>query len=144
MAGLAAIELRRTAGDLRAIPRSGMIAAAKAVKRIAKEEGADVSGGDNKLNGKKRRGVPLSAKDEITENGTTVTCRIQGNPGGWVWVTDGTSPHDIRRRKKGPKRKMLVRHKGTKPGKGAWRKVRARAEKVVPQIFDDAVRDVTR
>jgi hypothetical protein len=120
-----------------------MIAAARAVKAIAKDEGAAVSGGDNKLNGKKRRGIPLRAKDEITEHGDRVTCRVQGNPGAWVWVTDGTRPHTTRRRKKGPKRKLLIRHPGSS-GKGAWRKVRARSTKVVPEIFRTAVKDVMR
>lgn len=134
--GAAAIKLRRTAGDLREIPRSAAIAAAKAVKAIAKEEAARVSGGDGKLNAGTRRGVPLKARDEITVKGRTTFVRVYGVGGGWVWVNTGTRPHEIRRRKKGPMRKMTVHHPGTR-GAGAWRRVVKRAKKIVPEIYAD-------
>ena len=55
-----------------------------------------------------------------------------------MWVTTGTAAHDIRRRKRGPMRKMTVRHPGTR-GRGAWHKVIARAQRVVPAIFADEI-----
>jgi hypothetical protein len=136
-----AIRLRRSATDLRAVPMTGMIASARAVKRIAREEAATVSGGDGKLNGKKRRGIMLRVRDEIKTTGTGATCRVQGSPAPWVWVTDGTRPHTTRRRKRGPLKVMIVNHPGSR-GKGAWRTVRARSVKVVPAIFRDEVRNV--
>lgn len=124
-----------------------MIAAAKAVKKIADDEAASVTGGDGRLTGKKKRGLRLRARDKIEDRGRTTFCRVQGvSPAGWVWVNTGTSSHRIRRRKRGkfPKlRAMTVPHPGTR-GKGAWRKVRARAEDVVPKIFDDEVKAALR
>lgn len=124
-----------------------MIAAARAVKKIADDEAARVTGGDGRLTGKKKRGIRLRARDEISERGTATFCRVQGiSPAGWVWVNTGTQAHRIRRRKRGknPKlRIMTVPHPGTR-GKGAWRKVRARSIDVVPKIFIDEVRQVLR
>lgn len=145
--GSVAIELRRTADGVRLIGRAGMIAAVKAVKKIADDEAAKVSGGDGRLTGKKKRGLKLKARDTITERGFETFARVQGvSPAAWVWVNTGTAPHRIRRRKRGknPKlRVMTVSHPGTR-GSGAWRKVRARSEKVVPEIFRDEVRDAIR
>lgn len=146
MAG-AAIRLRRKADDLREIPKSGMIAAARAVKKVADEEAARVSGGDGRLTGKKRRGLKLRARDKIEQRGTSTFCRVQGvSPAAWVWVNTGTDPHRIRRRKRGKNAKlraMTVPHPGT-AGAGAWRRVRRRSEVIVPQIFRDAVNEVIR
>lgn len=128
--------LRRVAGDLANVPQSGMIAAAKAIKAAADQEGRRVGG---PLLGKKRRGLKLRARDDIRSQGGTTTCRIQGvSPAGWVWVTDGTGRHAIRRRKRGPMRKMVVAHPGT-TGRGAWLRVVARAEDLAPAIFADLV-----
>lgn len=124
-----------------------MIAAAKAVKKIADDEAARVTGGDGRLTGKKKRGLKLKARDKITDRGTSVFCRVQGvSPAGWVWVNTGTSAHRIRRRKRGkfPKlRKMTVPHPGTR-GRGAWKNVRTRSAEVVPKIFQDEVSEAVR
>ena len=134
----ASSNLRATAIAIRAVPMSGMIAAAKAVKEVAAQEGKKLAGPDG-LKGKKRRGLKLKARDTIREAGTTVQCRIQGvSPAGWVWVNTGTAAHQIRRRKKGPMRKMTVRHPGT-GGRGGWRRVVVRAERIVPAIFADEI-----
>jgi hypothetical protein len=141
MPATVSVDLHRLASEVRAIPRSGMIAAAKAAKAIAAEEGARAGG---PLQGKKKRALKLRARDDIRDTDTGATCRIQGvSPAGWVWVTTGTDPHPIRRRKKGPKRKMTVAHPGT-AGRGAWFKVIARVEDVVPHIFADAVHEAVR
>jgi hypothetical protein len=137
----ASTNLRATAIAIKAVPMSGMIAAAKAVKKVAEGEGRAAGG---PLQGKKRRGLKLRARDTIRTSGDTTTCRIQGvSPAGWVWVNTGTARHDIRRRKRGPMRKMTVSHPGT-AGRGAWRKVVARAETIVPAIFTDAVSEAVR
>lgn len=131
----ASVDLHRLAGRVRTIPRTGMIAAAKAAKQIAGQEGTRAG---SPLKGKKRRGLRLRATDDIRPLGTDgTTCRIQGvSPAGWVWVTTGTQAHRIRRRRRGPLRKMTVPHPGT-AGQGAWWRVVARVEDVVPRLFAD-------
>jgi hypothetical protein len=127
--------------ELRNLPRSSMIAAAKAVKAVAAQEGTRAGG---PLVGKKRRGLKLRARDEIRTAGTVTTCRIQGvSPAGWVWVSYGTRPHQIRRRKRGPMKVMTVHHPGTR-GRGGWDRVAQRAAVIVPAIFDDQVARVVR
>ena len=117
---------------------SAMIAAARAVKSVAQDEGRRVAGPDG-LKGKKRRGLKLRARDDIRQAGTVTRCRIQGvSPAGWVWATTGTRPHPIRRRKRGPMRVMVVQHPGTR-GRGAWRRVVDRAVRIVPAIFTEDV-----
>ena len=136
-------ELHALALELRELPRASMIVAAKAVKEAARQEGARLAGADG-LKGKKRRGLKLKARDDIRTAGDTTTCRIQGvSPAGWVWVTYGTRPHPIRRRKRGPMKVMTVPHPGTR-GRGGWDEVAARAAKIVPAIFDDQVVKVLR
>lgn len=136
MTGTAGRNLHATAVQLRALPRSSMIAAAKAAKKIASTEGTRAG---SPLTGKKRRGMALRARDDIRAAGDVVTCRIQGvNVAGWVWVTTGTAPHRIRRRKRGPKSRLTVAHPGT-AGRGSWRRVQERCAEVVPQIFVDDV-----
>ena len=116
-----------------------MIAAAKAAKKIASTEGTKAG---SPIKGHKRRGMPLRARDDIRQAGTTVTCRIQGvNVAGWVWRNTGTSSHRIRRRKRGPMARMTVQHPGS-AGTGAWRNVQKRAAQVVPEIFVDDVHRV--
>ena len=94
MPATASIDLHRLADEVAAIPFTGMIAAAKAAKQIAAEEGTRAGG---PLKGKKKRGLKLRARDDIRPAGADgFTCRIQGvSPAGWVWVTTGTSgaPH---------------------------------------------------
>lgn len=140
MAATASVDLHRLAADVRAIPRSGMIAAAKAAKAIVKEEGARIAGADG-MKGKKRRGLKLRARDDIRPGTGEVVCRVQGSVPGWVWATSGTDPHAIRRRKRGPMRKMTVHHPGM-AGWGGWYRVIARVTDVVPHIFADEVRRV--
>ena len=142
MPATASVNLHRLADDVAAIPMSGMIAAAKAAKKIVKDEGARVAGADG-MKGKKKRGLKLLARDDIRQTADGATCRVQGRVPAWIWATDGTGSHRIRRRKRGPMRKMTVPHPGM-PGRGAWFRVIARIEDVVPQIFADEVRRVVR
>lgn len=138
----AAVNLRALSRDVERIPMTGMITAARAAKKIALEEGTRVAGADG-LKGKKKRGLKLRARDTIRDTGDGAVCRVQGNVPGWVWATSGTAPHRIRRRKKGPMRKMTVQHPGM-PGRGAWFRVVARVEVVVPEIFADEMAKVIR
>ena len=138
MPGTASSNLRATALALGALPRSSMIAAAKAAKKIASTEGTRAG---SPIKGHKKRGMPLRATDDIRDTANGATCRIQGvNVAGWVWRTSGTSAHRIRRRKrKSDKRsKITVPHPGS-AGTGAWRNVQARCIELIPQIFVDDV-----
>jgi hypothetical protein len=129
----ASVDLLRLADQIEELPHRSMITAARASKKIVQEEGARIAGPDG-LKGKKKRGLKLRARDTIkdTEGGTT--CRVQGSVPAWVWVNTGTRPHAIRRRKRGPMRKMTIQHPGTR-GRGAWERVSKRIEDVVPRIF---------
>jgi len=137
----AAANLHAVAVRIERLPRAGLIVVAKAVKKVADNEGSAAGG---PLKGKKKRGMRLRAFDDIRDTANGATCRIQGvNPAGWVWVTDGTRPHPIRRRKRGPKKKMIVQHPGT-AGRGAWRKVEARVIPLLGDAFDAEVSKAVR
>ena len=138
----ASVNLRRLSDDVAAIPRSGMIAAAKAAKKIVADEGQRVAGADG-MKGKKKRGLKLKARDDIRDTSTGSTCRIQGSIPGWIWATTGTKPHDVRRRKRGPMRVMVVRHPGS-PARGAWDRAADRVGAAVPLIFFDQLHEVIR
>jgi len=132
----AAANLHAVAVRIDAVPRAALIVVAKALKQVAADEGAKAGG---PLQGHKKRGMRLRAFDDIRDTATGATCRIQGvNPAGWVWVTDGTGPHAIRRRKRGPKSKLTVRHPGT-AGRGGWKLVTARAVPLLVDAFDAEV-----
>jgi len=129
--------LRDLAGELRDVPFKAMLPTVKAIKKIAADEGVAMS-----LNGK--RPVKLRAVDRTIagKGDDVVVVRIQGVPvGPWVWQTTGTKAHTTRRRKRGPKRKMLVNHPGT-TGRGRWDRVAARAEPIVKAVFTDYVKDL--
>lgn len=140
MTGTASRNLHALAVTLERLPKSSMIAAAKAAKKIAADQGrleGSPLAGSRVQRG--RRAITLKARDDIRDTPTGATMRIQGIPAGvWVWRNTGTRAHDIRRRKRGPKKNMTVRHPGTR-GRGAWRKVQARCAVVIPEIFVDDV-----
>ena len=142
--GRASVELHRIATDVARIPDAGLIASAKLVKRLADDEARRATG-DGDMHGKKRRAIKLRSRDKGVrpiEGGRAIL--ILGQPAGpWVWINTGTDAHAIRRRKKGPMRKMTVHHPGTR-GKHAWSNVIDRAGELVPRIFTDAVREVVR
>jgi len=134
----ASIELHRIAADVAKIPDAGLIAAAKLAKRVVDDAARADVGGD--MAGKHRRPIKLRARDKgirPIERGRAVL--VVGTPAGpWVWRNTGTDAHMIRRRKRGPMRKMSVRHPGTR-GRGTWRGVVERCSDLVPRIFTEAV-----
>ena len=138
----ASVNLHRLAADVHAIPRAGMIVAAKAAKKIVADEGARLVGADG-MRGKKKRGLKLRARDDIRDTPDGATCRVQGSVPGWIWVNTGTAAHDIRRRKRGPMRQMVVHHPGT-PGRHAWARCADRIAALVPEIFADEVSEAVR
>lgn len=129
------VVLRDLAGELRDVPFKAMLPTIKAIKNVAAAEGITMS-----LNG--RRPAKLRAVDRQLPGkaADTIVWRVQGVPvGPWVWQTTGTAAHDTRRRKRGPKRKLLVHHPGTS-GHGRWERVNARAEPIVKAVFTDYVK----
>lgn len=132
MTASAAADLQRIAVQVRAMPRRALIDIAKGSKAVAEQVG---SAAGSPLRGKKRSGMKLRAKDTIRDVAGGSTLRVQGvNPSGWVWVTSGTRPHQIRRRKRGKLSKVYVHHPGT-AGRGAWRGVVARIRtSVIPPV----------
>ena len=133
------VALRDLAGEIRNVPFKAMLPVVKNVKAYAGQQGG-------RMTNVSKRGVKLRAVDRQwpgkAEN--VVVWRIQGVPvGPWVWATYGTAAHDIRRRKRGKKRKMLVHHPGGS-GRGSWARVVAYAERIVPAVFTDELERVLR
>lgn len=122
------------------LPRRVLIDIARAAKKEARTQG-DALGGP--IKGKKRKGMSLRAVDTIRDTDHGARLRVQGvNPAAWVWMTTGTAPHPIRRRKKGPMSQMTVDHPGTR-GRGGWTKVADNVEtSIIPGVIDDWVRRV--
>ena len=134
----AAADLHAIAVRIKAVPKRTLIDVAKMAKQTALAEGARAG---SPLKGHKRRGMKLRAVDTIRDTGSGASLRVQGvNPAGWVWVNTGTRAHTIRRRKRGPKRKLTVQHPGTR-GTGAWRRVADRVAELTATAFADAVHD---
>lgn len=138
----ASVNLLELSRRVEAVPRSGMITAARAAKKIVADEGARLAGPDG-MKGTKRRGLKLRARDDIRDTATGATCRVQGSVPAWIWMNTGTAPHPIRRRKRGPLRKMTVQHPGM-PGRRAWDRVVKRIADATPLIFADEVHRAVR
>jgi hypothetical protein len=135
--GRASVDLHRIAAEVARIPDTGLIAAAKLVKKVADDEARRATG-DGDMLGKKRRAIKLRARDKgirPVAGGRAVL--ILGQPAGpWVWINTGTSAHAVRRRKRGPMKKMTVHHPGTR-GHQSWARVITRSTDLVPRIFQD-------
>lgn len=147
-------QLHRVAVQVGAVPRSGLIAATRAVKTVARTEGGTVRLW-RKRSGT-RRTVRLRAVDTIRDTGNGATARVQALPVGvWAFLDGGADPHPIprraRRRNQRPPRLRVagqvrtgpVNHPGSR-GDRRWRRVTARAERIIPDVFTDAVREAIR
>jgi hypothetical protein len=167
MPGTASVGIRDRAGELRQIPRSGIIRAARRVKELADDEARRATG-DGTMSGFGRRGARLRTRDQISGSGAFVFATVRALPvGPWVILNDGAAAHLVgigRTRGKAPslaagyrrKRTYLlapgyahpvigpVFHPGTKPGKGTWRRVRARTERVIPAMFADDIHRIMK
>lgn len=145
-------QLRRTLAELADVSEPAVKAACTAVEKIAVQEGGTV------VLGRKRKRVKLKAITRVKDHGAEVVATVWGVPTGpWVWANTGANPHAIPKRKPTAKRprpmqgdgfehpvqRVQVHHPGT-GGRGAWRKVVARAERVVPEIIGQAVHEVVR
>lgn len=147
---MSAAELRRTLARLAEIPEPALAAACKAVEEIAFTEGGSVV-----VRGRRYK---LKAITRIKRGGNTITATVWGTPTGfWVWKNTGTSAHLIPKRPptaKNPRpmhgggyahpiQRKQIMHPGT-GGRGAWRKVVARAERIVPETIEKYVKGALR
>jgi hypothetical protein len=145
-------QLERTLVELAELPRTAMIAATRAVERIARDVGAQA--GPMRLG---RRRIRLRAVSKLKGGGADVTATVYGTPtGAWVMATSGTRAHTIApKTRRGRKTRFLkgagyphpigrpVRHPGSR-GRRAWNRVIERAETEVPNIFLEQARKVMR
>jgi hypothetical protein len=164
--------LRATAVDLRAVPESTLIAAARATKQIAAAELVRAGRPRVRLWSRRRgraRTVRLRAVDTIRKGprGEGLNLRVQGVPvGPWVWANTGTEPHLVGAGATGARRRTTAqtvrrdrryiagrgyRHPVLAPvwhpgGRGArvWRKVVDRATPVIVDAFGDQVARAVR
>lgn len=148
----ASANLHRLATNVEALPRTGLIAVVKAVKQVAQAEGGTVAVWRKRS--KSYRSVRLRAVDTIRVTKNGANARVQAVPVGiWAFVSGGADAHNIpkRRNKKKPARLVIggnvvtgpVRHPGSR-GDKRWRVVVKRAERIVPEVFDEAVRKLVR
>jgi hypothetical protein len=149
-------KLRQVLDDLAKIPEAVIVEAAELVEDIAKQNGGSVT---INRSGRHRRYNLGAVTHYDKTNQTTVGATVFGTPTGfWVWKTSGTrGGYSIPKRKprQGSSRYMYgagfahpvrgqIRRKGRVSGRGAWTKVRARAEREVPQVFIQAVHDAVK
>jgi len=143
-------QLRKALDDLSNVPESAIVDASKLVEQFAKDNGRPIT-----IRGRR---YPLTAVTKYTRREQrAVDATVFGTPTGfWVWQTSGTrGDYQIPKRASSrprylfasgfdhPVRAPIRRHRGI-TGRGAWRKVRARAEQEVPQVFIDAVHDAVK
>ena len=144
-------QLRRAFDDLANVPESAIVDAAKLVEQAAKQTGRPIT-----IRGRR---YPLYAVTKYERANARAECRRRsyGTPTGfWVWQTTGTRggyPIPKRRRAEPrylygagwshPVRGPVTRQRGI-AGRGAWRRVRAVAERDVPKIFVAAVHDAVK
>lgn len=111
---------------------------------MARTAARPATGGDAVLTGK-HRPIKLRTRTRITDTaGTIVAATVWGvPPGPWRWINDGTKPHEIRRRKRGPERLMTVHHPGMR-GSGSWDRAELEARRRIPALMAAAVAKAVR
>lgn len=106
-----------------------------------------------------RRAVPMRTRSTLRRGGVVIEAIVRGKPGGpWVWIEDGTSAHDIWRRKakgRGKKKRhamfgpglphpvRVVHHKGA-TGRHAWTRAVAALDAAMGDVIDTELREVLR
>jgi hypothetical protein len=154
------VTLTGVAGNVGDVPRTGMLAAVKVIKRVAEIEAAHAVGADRRLSHFARRGR-LSTRDDMDFEAASAEVSVYAVPPGmWALVSYGAAPHVIgfgrsnrrtgnysptrgggalNRRLRQPGsdsgwRTGPVFHGGT-GGKNTWAKVRKRSRPLVVKIF---------
>jgi len=157
--------LRATSAAVAGVPATAMLAAVKAVKRVATEEARRDAGGDGALShlGYRQgryRPVKLTLRDDLKVGTGQASARLTGGgaTGAWALINAGAVPHVIgatssRGKRKGQARNLRigtrwvrgpVRHPGAR-GKGTFDRVVRRAQAEVPKVVEaELVRAVTK
>lgn len=103
------------------------------------------------------RPMRMRTSAKVDSRGVYIVAVIRGRPGGpWVWIEDGTRPHDIRarrRRGKGRRRALAgpglshpvyVVHHGGMTGRHAWTNAVANLESEMDDLIDVQLREIVR
>lgn len=161
-------KLHRLAGQLEHLPTSGMIALAKASKRLIEAEARAAGVGTMRLSGRARgprqegpararRTVRLKARDTLSTGNGGASLRLQAVPvGPWVWANTGTGAHLVGQLRGKGRRPAWIRgagyghgvrgpviHPGA-AGHGAWRHAAAKVVQVAPVAFTDELAELVR
>lgn len=146
------------------LPREIIDAAVDRFDDLAVESAALVVGNGGVMNMHTARGprpVRMRTSAKVDTRGAYVVAIIRGRPGGpWVWIEDGTNPHDIRARKRrgrGAAKKRpralaggglahpvyVVHHKGS-TGRRAWTRAVANLEGEMGDLIEVQLREIVR
>lgn len=146
--------LTGVAAKLERLPKEIVDAALARFDVLAKESAARVIGsGTMRIHarGGKRYPVTMRTKSKVYDRGDTTVAFVNGTPAGpWVWLEDGTRPHEIGRPRRGqviflqgerfahPIRGPIV-HPGSR-GRQAWTRAVAAFARESPDIAATALR----
>lgn len=149
--------------DVERLQREIIDAAVDRFDAIALESAALVVGNGGVMQmhtSRGRRSVSMRTSAQLRRGGVVIEAVVRGKPGGpWVWIEDGTSAHDIWRRKakgRGKKNKRhamagpglahpvyVVHHKGS-AGRHAWTRAVADLDAAMGDVIDTELREVLR
>ena len=150
--------------DVERLQREIIDAAVERFDAIALESAALVVGNGGVMQmhtSRGRRSVSMrTSRPLYRRGGLMIEAVVRGKPGGpWVWIEDGTSAHDIWRRKakgRGKKNKRhamfgpglphpvrVVHHKGS-TGRHAWTRAVANLDAEMGDVIDTELREVLR
>jgi hypothetical protein len=144
----AVAQLRRVLDDLADVPPIAVKQAALVVEDFAASQGRPIT--------IRKKRYPLTAVTKYDKRGGDILqATVFGTPTGfWVWQNTGTrGGYEIRpRHKRAMPTKGKWKHPVSGPvtrkhgigGRGAWRRVDRYARANVPQVFVDAVQDITK
>ena len=140
----AAGDLRATAKRIDAARFRVIRSVGRTVDEIARTAARPATGGDAVLTGK-HRPIRLRTRTRIADTGGVISsATVYGvPPGPWRWINDGTKPHEIRRRKRGPESKLFVHHPGM-AGSGSWDRAEDEARRKIPTLMAVAVARAVR
>lgn len=140
----AGADLRAAARRIDAAKYRVVRSVGKVVDDMARTAARPATGGDAILTGK-HRPIRLRTRTRIADTGGIIAAATVWGvpPGPWRWINDGTKPHDIRRRKRGPESKLTVHHPGMR-GSGSWDHAELEARRRIPTLMATAVAKAVR
>lgn len=160
-------KLHRLAAEVGDLPATGMVALARAGKKVIADTAAGAGVASMRLAGRARgarqtgparprRTVRLKARDKLAPGAPVARLRLQAVPvGPWVWVNTGTDPHLVGQTKRGRKPQWVrgarydhgvrgpVVHPGTS-GRQVWRRAAERVTAIAPVVFTEELHDLVK